>query len=258
MERFTTHGTEKVSFPHVHLCFDDHAIGSCYNMRGYMLAHRVKAVFYVDSFDQLDDDEVDMLRLLRADGHVIGCHGLNHVDALDYSKKHGIEKYIDDEILPAMEAMAAQGFSPTHFAFPNSRFDEQLYAEVSKLFCYVRPGNESHYYTPSRMYFEPSRFDGTEMSIEHKVRSGDLVGAIRGITERLKNGYGISIVIHDIRFPENRKSPGSRASENAYLTADEFSTILESIKAVGGVQYQTFADVCRQGQDPYDKPPSLA
>lgn len=257
MDKFKAHIGEKVSYPHVHLCFDDHAIGSCYNMRGFMLVNRVKATFYVDSFDRLEDDEIDMLQMLRADGHVIGCHGLNHINALEYSKRYGIEAYIDEEVIPAMEAMASHGFSPTHFAFPYSQFDDQLYDAVSRLFCYVRPGNESHYYTPSRMYFEPDRFTGDEMTIEHKVRSGDLVGAVRGITERLKAGYGISIVIHDIRFPENSKSAGSRASENAYLTGSEFNTILEAIKSVGGVQYQTFENVCKQGQDPFDKPPSL-
>jgi len=257
MESFKTHKIEKVSYPHVHLCFDDHAIGACYNMRGFMLKYRAKAVFYVDSFDRLDDDEIGMLMALRSDGHVIGCHGLNHIDALKHSKKFGIDSYIDTEVIPAMESMASYGFSPTHFAFPLSHFDDQLYDAVSKLFCYVRPGNESHYYTPSRMYFEPDRFTGSELSIEHKVRSGDLVGALAGITRRLKAGYGISIVLHDIRYPENGRSHGSRASENAYLTGDEFLTILETIDAVGGVQYQTFADVCKQGTDRFDKPLDL-
>jgi hypothetical protein len=257
METFKSHVGEKVTYPHVHLSFDDHAIGSIYSMRGFFLKYRVKAVFYVDSFDTLDEDDLEYLAALRADGHVIGCHGLNHIDALEYSKRYGIEAYIDEEVLPAMEAMASQGFSPTHFAFPYSSFDEQLYDAVSELFCYVRPGNESHYYTPSRMYFEPDRFTGSELSIEHKVRSGDLVGAIRGITERLKAGYGISIVIHDIRPSDGRKSEGSRASTNAYLTPEEFVTILEAIRGVGNVQYQTFADVCKQGKDSFDKPSAL-
>jgi len=254
METFKAHTGDKVSYPHVHLCFDDHAVGAWYSMRGALLTRKAKAVFYVDSFDHLEDDEIDMLQLLRADGHVIGCHGLNHLNALEYSQRYGIEAYIDEEIIPAMEAMASYGFSPTHFAFPYSKFDDQLYDAVSRLFCYVRPGNESHYYTPSRMYFEPDRFTGDELSIEHKVRSGDLVGAVRGITERLKAGYGISIVVHDIRFPENGKSAGSRASENAYLTGSEFFTILDAINAVNGVQYQTFEKVCEIGKDPFDKP----
>ena len=237
-----SHVSEKITYPHVHLCFDDHAVGAWYTQRGWLLKHKAKATFYVDSFDQLDDDELGMLVSLRADGHVIGCHGLNHIDALDYSRKYGIDAYIDEEVIPAMEAMASNGFSPTHFAFPNSRFDENLYAAVDKLFHYVRPGNESHYYTPSRMYVEPDRLVGTEMSMEHKVRSGNLVGAVAGITEKLKAGHGISLVFHDFHYPENGKSSGSRASENAYLTGPEFITILEAIDAVGGVQYQTFAN----------------
>jgi hypothetical protein len=254
MDRFLDHVTEKVSYPHVHLCFDDHAVGTWYSMaRGYLLTHKAKAAFYVDSFDTLDDEEIGMLVSLRADGHVIGCHGLNHVDALDYSRKYGIEAYIDEEVLPAMESMASYGFSPTHFAFPNSRYDEHLYAAVEKMFHYVRPGNESHYYTPSRMYIEPERLTGTEMSIEHKVRSGDLTGAIAGITERLKAGKGISLVFHDIHAPEADRSHGSRASKNAYLTGPEFETILKTINAVGGVQYQTFANA----HPAYNKPESL-
>ena len=254
MESFKAHTGDKVSYPHVHLCFDDHAIHAWYSLRGFLLKHKAKAVFYVDSFDMLDDDELGMLTSLRADGHVIGCHGLNHVDAIQWAKRYGINAYIDQEVIPAMEAMAANGFSPTHFAFPHSSFDEHLYAAVEKLFCYVRPGNEDHYYTPSRMYFEPSRYTGEEITIEHKIRNGDLVGAVRWVTERLKAGYGISMVFHDVRRPSQPKSKGSRASDTAYIVGEEFDTLLGAIGQVGGVQYQTFAHTCKNGEHPFDKP----
>jgi hypothetical protein len=135
MERFHSFVTNKVRYPHVHLCFDDHSISDWYTARGTLMFKKAKAVFYVDSWDELDDEDLDRLRALRSDGHIIGCHSVSHADAIAYSKKYGIDAYIEAEVIPAMESMAAAGFSPTHFAFPDSMFDEPLYEAVSKLFC---------------------------------------------------------------------------------------------------------------------------
>lgn len=257
MERFNSFVTTKVQYPHVHLSFDDHSItNGWYKARGTLKFKKAKAVFYVDSWDELTDEDIERLYALRSDGHVIGCHSVSHADAIEYSQKYGIDAYIENEVIPAMESMAALGFSPTHFAFPNSRFDEPLYEAVSKLFCYVRPGNESHYYTKSRMFIRGDRLDRQIETIEHRIRNGDMVGALADITEQLKSGHGISIVFHDIRHVGDPKHEGTNASENAFVTVQELDTVLAAINAAGAV-YETFAEHCKVGNDPFDKPSSL-
>lgn len=257
MERFNSFATTKVQYPHVHLSFDDHSITDWYTVRGVLKFKKAKAVFYVDSFDELDDDDIDRLRALRSDGHIIGCHSVSHADAIAYSKKYGIDAYIEAEVIPAMEAMAAAGFSPTHFAFPDSMFDEPLYEAVSKLFCYVRPGNENHFYTKERMFIQGDRFSKQSGgTYEHRIREGDMVGVIRDITEHLKSDHGISLVFHDIRRVGQPKHEGTQASNTAFITAEELDTVLAAVNAAGAV-YETFAEHCKVGKDPFDKPEGL-
>lgn len=147
MQRFDTFTSRKIAYPHVHLSFDDHSISNWYhNARDVLRKHDAKAVFYIDSFDQLSDSDIDLVLELKQDGHIIGCHGVSHKDALKYKATSSTEQYIDDEVIPAIEAMAEVGLPPTHFAFPYSSFDSSLYDAVCKLFCYIRlrPGTEHH------------------------------------------------------------------------------------------------------------------
>lgn len=245
----------KLQFPHVHLCFDDHSISSWHAARDLFSDHKAKAVFYVDSFHYLQDKEVDMLRDLREDGHVIGCHGKTHRDALSYSRQYDIDRYIDDEVLPAMEEMAGAGFKPTHFAFPLSHFDEELYRRVCPLFCYVRPGNESHYYQGGRMFFKPDRIKGPEDTREHRIRKGKLKGVLTGLADTAKAMKGISLVMHDIRV---RGDAPAHAGTHArlYVTRDELNEILKTLNE-SGFKYETFENVCEYGVDPFDKPEAL-
>ena len=246
---------KKVQYPHVHLCFDDHSVSNWHAARDLFVEHKAKAVFYVDSFHLLTDKDLDMLSDLRSDGHVIGCHGKTHRDALSYARMYDVDRYIEDEILPAMEDMAGAGFKPTHFAFPLSRFDEELYRRVCPMFCYVRPGNESHYYQGDRMYFKPDRLKGSEDTREHRIRRGKLQGVLAGLADTAKAMKGISLVMHDIR-PHADAPAHAGTHARLYVVREELSEILKTIKSTG-FQYQTFEDVCEYGVDPFDKPEAL-
>ena len=56
--------------------------------------------------------------MLRADGHAIECHGLNHLKATDYVEDHGLRAFIEDEVVAPLEMMRREGFTPTVFAYP--------------------------------------------------------------------------------------------------------------------------------------------
>lgn len=245
---------EKVKYPHVHLSFDDHSVSNWHACRDLLKKYSAKAVFYVDSFHMLESKELEMLGELRKDGHVIGCHGKTHKDAIVYSRRFTIDRYIDDEVLPAMEDMAGAGFKPTHFAFPYSRFDETLYSAVSPLFCYVRPGNESHFYAGKRMYFSPNRLGKEEEPREALIRSGQIKRVLDGLRETAEADRGISIVLHDIRPTGAPAHTGTHA--DAHTTRGELEQILKTLKE-SAYTYETFETVCKYGADPFDKPDGL-
>jgi peptidoglycan/xylan/chitin deacetylase (PgdA/CDA1 family) len=243
-----------VKFPHVHLSFDDHSVSSWHAARELLSDYGAKAVFYVDSFHMLTEEELSMLSDLRDDGHVIGCHGKKHRDAIAYCRTFNINKYVDDEVLPAMEDMAGAGFEPSHFAFPYSHFDELLYTTVNSVFCYVRPGNESHYYSGRRMVLSPYRFSKDETPREARIRQGDLQGVLDGLKETAEMRRGISIIFHDIRPTGAQAHAGTHA--DAFVTPQELEAVLKALRAEG-YAYETFAKACQYGDDPVDKPDSI-
>lgn len=245
---------DKIKYPHVHLCFDDHSVSNWHACRDLFKKYSAKVVFYVDSFHMLTVDDLQMLKELREDGHVIGCHSKTHKDALAYSRRYNIEKYIDDEVLPAMEDMAGAGFKPTHFAFPCSHFDETLYSAVSPFFCYVRPGNESHFYSGKRMFFSPNRLGKEEEPREVLICNGWLQRVLEGLRETAEAQRGISIVFHDIRPVDARAHMGTHAE--AYVTREELEQVLKTLNEVG-YAYETFETLCKYGADIFDKPDGL-
>lgn len=259
IERFESFTLPKVKYPHVHLSFDDHSIVDWYTARGVLIFKKAKAVFYVDSFDELEDEDIDRLRLLRADGHIIGCHSATHVDAVEYSKKHGVEAYIENEVIAAMESMASAGFSPTHFAFPYSSFNEPLYDAVSNHFCHVRlrPGVDSKHPNKKQMFSDMKLLAKKhEKMIEHqlpyesRIRNGDMAGVIIDLTNRMKAKQGINLVfhgVHSIGLPQL----GSHAdSKTGFITVQELDTLLSVIEN-SGASYETFISSC---QDSVDSP----
>lgn len=253
-QRFGSFLKEPIKYPHVHLSFDDHSVSNWYSCRGLLKKYGAKSVFYVDSFHLLEVSEIQMLRELKEDGHVIGCHSKSHKDAMVYSRRYDIERYIDDEVLPAMEEMASAGFKPTHFAFPYSHFDETLYSAVSPLFCYVRPGNESHFYSGERMYFSPNRMSKDEIPKEVSIRNGQMQKVLDDIKDTAEANKGISIVFHDVRLTGAPAHAGTHAQ--AHITQEELELILKTLKEEG-YAYETFEKVCNYGLDPFDKPDGL-
>jgi len=235
-----------VPHPHVHLCFDDHSVSHWHAAKSILRKHRAKAVFYVDGFFLLGDEEIDMLRDLRDEGHVIGCHGKKHRDALAYSKRYGIDKYIDDEIIPAMEEMVEAGFDPTHFAFPLTRFDDALFSEVERLFCFVRSGNSGTIRSGGKTVPLQSTMDTQAVPTESRIRAGDLGGVVETIRSGVEEGVNPVIIFHDVRRERMRTHTGTHA--RAHVTPEELDTVLEAITD-SGYAYETFDGLCETPPD---------
>ena len=238
-----------VRHPHVHLCFDDRSVSNWHGARGILARHRAKAVFYVDGFHLLSSEEIGMLDDLRADGHVVGCHGKAHRDAVAYSRRYGIDRYIDDEIVPAMEEMIGAGFDPTHFAFPFTRFDDALFAEMERIFCFVRSGNAGTMWSGGRAIPLQGRADVGRIPIESAIRAGDLADAVETIRSGVEEGVSPVIIFHDVRPADAPAHAGTHA--RGYITPDELNTVLSAITH-SGYSYETFRDRCEIPPDAED------
>ncbi len=100
------------------ISFDDSRIDAWHEHRAIFTAHGARVTFFVTRFDELSRARIDMLHALRADGHAIECHGLNHIKATDYVETHGLPAWIEDEVRTSLELMRREGFTPTIFAYP--------------------------------------------------------------------------------------------------------------------------------------------
>jgi hypothetical protein len=100
------------------LSFDDRGVASWIALRPLFDRYHVQATFFVSEFLALTADERAQLHQLAADGHDIEYHSTSHLDAVAYAAAHGMGAYLADEIQPALQAMRADGYAATVFAYP--------------------------------------------------------------------------------------------------------------------------------------------
>jgi len=100
------------------LSFDDAAIDAWYDVRGLLADHGARVTLFVSRYQNFDDDGRGKLRELADLGHDVEAHGVDHLRAPVYVEEHGLRAYLDDEILPAIAALRADGYDPVAFAYP--------------------------------------------------------------------------------------------------------------------------------------------
>jgi len=100
------------------LSFDDHNLESWTALRPMFAHYNARVTFFVSGFPFLTEAERAQLHQLAADGHDIEYHSTNHFHASQYAADHGAAAYVADDIVPGLEAMRADGFAPTIFAYP--------------------------------------------------------------------------------------------------------------------------------------------
>lgn len=100
------------------LSFDDAAIYEWSAIADQLDAYGARVTFFVAYYDTFDPERRDLLRDLAARGHAIGNHTTHHVRAPDYVQRHGMVRYLDDEVRPMTERLRADGYNPRTFAYP--------------------------------------------------------------------------------------------------------------------------------------------
>ncbi len=104
--------------PGIALSFDDSGIESWYQGREMFKRYGARATFFVTRYAAWRDEWKQMLRELASDGHSVEPHGRFHFDAPFYVEQHGVKAFLEDEVLPSIEPLRADGYTPTTYAYP--------------------------------------------------------------------------------------------------------------------------------------------
>ena len=122
------------------LTFDDRKnIQSWGENRDFLNSRGVKATFFIDRWENIEDWEIDVLENLSSDGHEIGFHSTSHGDYYKFLEQNlSAEDYVEIEILPGLESMNQHGFYPTSFAYPLGHRDVDLDQLILSHFSVLR------------------------------------------------------------------------------------------------------------------------
>jgi peptidoglycan/xylan/chitin deacetylase (PgdA/CDA1 family) len=132
--------------------FDDRFINEWVSQRDLFKKYSIKATFFVSRPYLLEPAHIEDLRLLNSDGHEIGCHGMYHLDATEYADS--IDRYIDYEILPALDLLSDFGFQIRSFAYPYGKSTANIDAAMLEHFTYLRKATMNYNYTTLDTYDE--------------------------------------------------------------------------------------------------------
>jgi len=120
------------------LAFDDRDIAGWTNLRPMFMRYGARVTFFVSEYYSFDDTGKAELKQLAADGHDIEYHSVHHWNAETYSQDHGVDAYINDDILPGLDAMRADGWAPTIFAYPFGARTSATDKALEPLFTHIR------------------------------------------------------------------------------------------------------------------------
>jgi peptidoglycan/xylan/chitin deacetylase (PgdA/CDA1 family) len=222
--------TENLLIPGLLLTFDDRNMLNWEKQIPLFAKYDAHVTFFVDHFDELTSEQLKALQKLKEAGHAIGCHGLRHIKAVDYCDKNSVEKYISDEILPAIEIMQKKGFPPNCFAYPQSNSSEVTDAALLKYFYYLRSGcsrekeivNTEKAFVKIENIKEKSTLYG--ISFHPKLRTDDIVVQVKCALDRIKRNKELLVLYaHDIR---NENEKGSKN----FITIEALEEILDYAK----------------------------
>ncbi len=190
--------------PGIVLSFDDAHVDAWYAAADVLEAHGAVATFFVTRFDYLDPEQVEELRELEARGHEIGCHGHRHQPSGQYARQNGVDAWIEDDVLPALDAMAAEGFEPVSFAFPYGEHTQETGDAALEHFRHIRG---SHFVGPlpavreqDRVFIPAEELPRRRFSCAFAIDERYGIGADKldaGLDRALEGGEVMAVYAHE-------------------------------------------------------------
>ncbi|MGN6108120.1 MAG: polysaccharide deacetylase family protein [Kofleriaceae bacterium] len=104
--------------PGLALSFDDTSVDAWTAARPLFDRYGARVTFFVSRYAALRDDQRAQLVQLAADGHDLEPHSVGHLRAPVYVEEHGLAAYLEDEVIPSIQRMVADGHHVTSFAYP--------------------------------------------------------------------------------------------------------------------------------------------
>lgn len=116
-----------------------------------------KATFCISLIGSRSDLDIQRMHKLHEIGHEISGHGYMHVHSVLYVATHGIEKYIEDEIIPMMDYFEAESLNVRSFSYPYGSRNNFTDNELLDYFDILRAtSNGVRTVEKSKCYFDGS------------------------------------------------------------------------------------------------------
>lgn len=141
------------------ISFDDDFIDEWFEVNTILHPYNWKATFFVTKFNQLSATKIQKLKDLKNEGHEIGAHGLNHINATTFISANGSREYLSQEITPMLNLMNNIDLFPTAFAYPFGARNATTDALLLNEFQIIRgttygnsiPNSQNCYYNNNRL-----------------------------------------------------------------------------------------------------------
>lgn len=123
--------------PGIALSLDDSSVQQWADAMPLFRQYGAKVTFFVTRWARLSDERKQQLASFVAEGHELQAHGVSHLRAPPFVEENGLATYMEEEAVPAIEAMRAEGYSVEAYAYPfgarTRELDEALLQHVSVL-----------------------------------------------------------------------------------------------------------------------------
>lgn len=124
--------------PGICLSFDDTEVDAWYALRPTLQRHNAHVTFFVTEYAQFTDGQRAELHQLYEDGNSIEAHGVHHLYVDQYVPEHGVDAYVENEVLPSIEILRADGFAPVAFAYPGGSHTKETDDALASHIRFVR------------------------------------------------------------------------------------------------------------------------
>ena len=120
--------------PGLALSFDDTWVVEWAELLPLFEQYGARATFFVSRYAHLGDERHRLLHVLADAGNDIEAHTVDHYRAPEYVEDHGLDDYIDNEVLPSIQVLRDAGFPVAAFAYPfgarTSELDDAILKHV--------------------------------------------------------------------------------------------------------------------------------
>jgi len=111
--------------PGIALSFDDTSIAAWLDAMPMFEQYGARVTFFISRYPLLKPTEHGWVAELAAAGHDIEAHSVLHLRAPQYVEDNGLQAYVDDEFQASIDALRADGYPITTYAYPfGARTDE--------------------------------------------------------------------------------------------------------------------------------------